>query len=89
MADKVYPRSCKTVEGKISSQDVIPDCVWNTLFHGGKDLEWEVGFNPLDDSDKDAVVFLYVALAIIYFDTLILLHLILVVNKLALNFIVS
>ena len=35
------------------------------------------------------MVFLYVALAIIYFDTLILLHLILVVNKLALNFIVS
>ena len=38
---------------------------------------------------KDEVVFLYVALAIIYFDTLILLHLILAVNKLALKCIVS
>ena len=25
MADKVYPRSCKTVEGKISSQDDASD----------------------------------------------------------------
>ena len=38
---------------------------------------------------KDAVVFLYVALAVIYFDTLIVLHLILAVNKLALKCIVS
>ena len=38
---------------------------------------------------KYAVVFLYVALAVIYFDTLIVLHLILAVNKLALKCIVS
>ena len=34
---------------------------------------------------KGAVVLLYVALVIIYFDTLILLHLMLAVNKLALK----
>ena len=27
LADKVYPRSCQTVKGKISSQNVTPDCV--------------------------------------------------------------
>ena len=35
---------------------------------------------------KGAVVLLYVALVIVYFDALILLHLMLAVNKLALKF---
>ena len=42
-------------------------------------------FNPLDASDKSAVVFPYVALVIICFYTLILLHLMLAVNKLGLK----
>ena len=66
--------SCQTVKWKISRQNVTLDCVWkNTSFHGSRSF-------LILSMLRTKVVLFYVALVIIYFNALILLHWKLAVN---------